>query len=793
MKFLMIVLFSFSSFFGFGQLYKGKVIDSQSEPIAYADIVAYRTSDNTLITGTSSMEDGSFKLKVKSEVNFYIEISFLGFKTKKITPKQSNLGTISLNETGVNLKEVVVTARKKIIKREVDRLVFNVEASSKSSAGDAMEVLKVTPSLRVRNDRITMIGKSGMRIMVNDKLIRLSGNELINYLSSIPSDDIKNIEVITSPPAKYDAEGNSGLININLKKTQNNSWNAQLWSYYRQRVYPLGSFGGSFRYNKNKLSINSSISYRNGIYYKEQENYTYFPSSVWFLKEPYKASYDGINTRFDVNYQVAPTWSMGVQYMYSTTNAEYNMKPFTREYNITTNETISTLNSVSSIVPVSKMNSFNYNNIFKLPKKKKITLDFDYFNFKTDEASNYDGIRALSLPNTLQFYKGINNNNQKITNFSSSIDFDFPTNFLKFNFGGKVSNTKSLNDINYFNSGLVNQNIIQATPLSYNDFEYKESILAFYLSVSRKFSKKTSAKAGLRMENTETKSVSKNLAFNVNNSYIKFFPTFYLSYNASKNSTFAFNYSKRIQRPSFLELNPNKNYSDPFKMVEGNAFLKPAFIDNLELTNSFKNLESKIYYSYESDMFSQIPIADVSSNFTKFTNQNYINRHRYGISESYRFNKIKWWTSTNSVDFNYSVTKFNLKTPQASRKGYSATLSTNNDFILNKDKTLKGGVNFWYDFPAMDGVFDVKSMSSLSFFLQYLLLDKKLRLTLRANDVFKGTAKQTNATINDVFQKARYYYDSQYFQISASYRFGNQKIRAKRNKTGNREERRRTQ
>ena len=276
------------------------------------------------------------------------------------------------------------------------------------------------------------------------------------------------------------------------------------------------------------------------------------------------------------------------------------------------------------------------------------------------------------------------------------------------------------------------------------------------------------------------------------NDYTKFFPTFYLSYDATENSNFSFNYSKRIERPSFFELNPNIYFSNPFQSIEGNAFLQPAYIDNFELTNTFKNFVTKLYYSYEDNLFSQVPLADITTNIIRFTNENFINTSRFGISENYTFDKISWWSSNNSLDINYSKSKFNLEEEQEDQEGVNATISTYNDFNLNADKTFLMGVNFWYSFPGVNGIFDTKEASSLSLSLQYLLLNKDLNITLRGNDLFKSSAERNESRVNGVLQTARYYYDSRSIQLSVSYKFGNKDISAKRHKTGNEAEKGRT-
>ena len=794
MKYLLLALTLIIPFFSFSQIIvKGKVKDSIGN-IEFANVILMDV-DNNFVSGSITNDEGSFTIK-SNKGKYNLKVSFIGYKdwVKNIIIDNAdlNLDLITLIKEENVLDEIVLTKTKKLIERKIDRLIFNVENSTKSSQGDVLEILKITPGVRVQNDRITMIGKNNLQVMVNDKILRLSGNDLSNFLTSISSEEIKSIEVITAPPAKYEAQGNSGLINIITKKTKKNSWNAQLTSYYRQRRYPLGSFGGNFNYNKNKFSISASANYRKGTYYQEQDDFTYFLNEKWHLSSPYRADYNGLSTRIDFNYDITSKWSMGAQYTRNQTDATYIDSPFTSVINTTNNEIIKFLESKGKITPNSKINSFNINNSIKLDTlKRKLTFDFDYFKFQNDEKASYEGNQVIVQSNSEKFYKGFNGNNQEITNFSLKLDVDYPIEFAKISFGGKLSNSKSLNDITFFNSGLVNMPV-EITSFSDSDFEYQENINALYFSLSKNITDKLTTKLGLRMESTKTTSNSNNLNFDVDDNYVKFFPTFYLSYDATENTTIGFSYSKRIERPSFLQLNPNANFINPFQLIEGNAFLKPAFIDNLELTFNYDNLESKVYYTYENNMFSQVPLANSSTNFIRFTNLNFIDRNRIGISESYTFEKISWWSSSNDLDLNYSISKFNLANQQDDQKGFNSTVSSYNDFNLNKDKTMTAGLNFWYEFPGVNGVFNKKSASSLSLSVRYLLLDKKLNLSIRANDIFKGAVDRTDANINNVYQTAKYYYDNQYFQFAMSYKFGNKKIRVKRQRTGNREEKNRT-
>ena len=206
---------------------KGQVID-QNMPIAYANIIL-KNSNNEIVTGVTSDFDGYFTINTKKG-NYKLTISYVGYTNynKDINLENNiNLGVVTLQEDSSQLDEVVITSRKKLIEQKADRVVFNVENSITASSGDALDALKVAPGLQVQNGIIKMFGKGTPRVMVNNKMVPLTNEELIGYLNSLSASDIKKIEIIATPPAQYDASGNGGLINIILKEGQINSWKTQ--------------------------------------------------------------------------------------------------------------------------------------------------------------------------------------------------------------------------------------------------------------------------------------------------------------------------------------------------------------------------------------------------------------------------------------------------------------------------------------------------------------------------------------------------------------------------------------
>jgi len=328
-------------------------------------------------------------------------------------------------------------------------------------------------------------------------------------------------------------------------------------------------------------------------------------------------------------------------------------------------------------------------------------------------------------------------------------------------------------------------------PQTAHKFDYNEYIQALYFSGHKKFKNNLEAQIGLRMEATQTRSHNGNLNQSLNTNYIKLFPTINLSYATTENSTYTFNYGRRVARPNFSELNPNVTYITPFLTVEGNQVLRPYFIDNFEFIYSYKKLESKLYFSIENDVFNQLGLPDLNTNQIRLIYKNIFNLRRYGFSETFTFDKIKWWNSNNLFNINYSTAQ-TLDLSAIGVDGFTSFVTTNNDFNLNKDKTLLLNLGFEYYFLGAYGIDKIKPFTSTSFAIQYILLHKDLRINLRANDIFKSDKYRFSANVAGVHRSSNYYFDTRLVQLSVNYKFGSKKVNVRSRQTGNQEERART-
>lgn len=788
----LLIIFFFSNVISAQIKIHGAVVTSQNRPLEFAEITLFSEDAKPLLNQLTN-EKGEFILDSKKG-NYTLQIhqsdEILHTQTIELN-SDFDAGIISVNPSKT-IEEIVLTKRKKLVERKIDRLVFNIENKINATGGDALDALKMTPGVLIRNENISIIGKQTIRVLIDDKMLELGEADLANFLRSIPSDNIKSIEVITTPPAKYDAAGGSGLINIQLKKTKKDSWSLSLGSsYLRREEHGEGAVTSNLLHNKNNLSLSASLNYRDGGEYHDYQDYNSFPNNFWNTRQAFKRQYKRLNSVLGMQYSATPNWTFGFQYIANINNAKANRitRSSVFHYNNDTafNEILSEINAAQK----PKFNSLNLFNEIKLDSLgKKIILNLDHFNYSNFDTRPYQGTSVMNNPFTIQYFKGINNNQQRTNNFSGKVDIELPTTWANWSTGGKISASKTENDISAFNSGLIN-NQNPEMPQINNQYNYDENVQALYFSGNKKFSNKFEVQIGLRMEATQTRSYNENSNLPIDNNYTKLFPSLNVLYSANENSTYRLSYSKRIARPNFAELNPNVTYVTPFLSVEGNQVLRPYFVNNFDFFYTFKDLETKLYYSIENDVFNQVGLPNLDNGNIRLVYKNIFNIKRYGISETFTFDKLNWWNSINTLNINYSSAKtIDLAATEAN--GLTSFFTTNNDFNLNKKKTLLFNLSFEYYMFGNYGIDKIRPFTSTSFAIQYHLLDKDLKITFKANDIFKTDRFRFSSTVNGFHRNSDYYFDTRLFQLAINYKFGSKKVSVKKRQTGNEDERART-
>ncbi|NIF07379.1 TonB-dependent receptor [Chryseobacterium sp. Tr-659] len=679
------------------------------------------------------------------------------------------------------IEAVTVNGKKVLVERKVDRLVYNVQNSMLSQGSSGTEVLAGTPLLKVDENKglLSIAGKNGVSVMVNDRMLNLSGAELINYLRNLRSENILKIEVITTPPAKYEAQGNSGIINIVLKKNQNLGWSGYLNTNYTQKTY--AGFGSVAGVNYQNEKLKASIKLQGYDTEKRSvENYKIIGHNSSISRDERRDMNDGLGLNANFDYSLTKNSNIGLVYDITKGHSNMNINSKQRYY---TDEAL-TLQTDTDSKHRSNFTSQMLNLYFDQKfGEHKLSLGANYYGNLPDTEVNFTTRNVAD--NSSQIVRNLSSVDYKIYSGQADLTLNFKK--IQIETGAKYSRFSNNSDIGYFN--LINNNYI-IDPGRSNLFNYDEKNYAAYISASKDLSEKWSAKAGLRYEYTQTNGFSPTTQTGAENKYGKFFPTAYISYKANENNQFSLNYSRRINRPYFRALDPFRWYSNPNSYYAGNPSLQPSFNHNIEFNYIFKNkFSANLYYQRTLNNFDQITFLD-GINVTS-TYQNYYNQNFYGINLNYTDTFFKIWESNISTSFSYNetqITQFNA----IPKNGQSFYYSTNNTFQLNKAKTFFLFLNYWQNLPSRDGYTAVRNRSSLDAGIKMSFVEKALQINLSVSDIFKQSVYKGDMYFADNTQSFNNYWDARRMTLSITYNFGNQKVKSN-NRAVNFEEKSRAQ
>lgn len=769
---------------------KGKIA-SETAPLEWADI-SILNQEGKIIHGTTTKQDGSFEIILKSG-SYKIGISLSGFADyeKEISlEKDTDLGTIILKENETKLVEVIVQTKKKTIEQKTDRLVYNLENNVTTTGGDALSAINTAPGVVVKNDLITILGKGTSRVMIDGRLIELTGEELNNFLKSISAADIKNIEIISNPPAKYEADGFGGLINIIMKKGVRDSWKNTTTASYDQNKYGIYTLRNNFFYNKNKFRFSASVNGKTGYKNADENLEMYFPDGLSNMASTTKVKNENLSGKLALDYDFSERTTFGFQILNDRNNPDFGSDIRIDKYNVQNELQNVTLNN-SFTDKGSKNQTYNAHLITKLDSlDRKLSFDVDYFNYnsKFDRdfvANNYTPDMEFIDVNQA----GRNISNQDIDNWSFKADMQHPFKAINLSYGAKMSFTNSVSDVLFYDTMSGNPVL---DPSQSNKFKYTENNQAVYINGDKKLNEKWNLQVGLRLENTQTNGFSETLNQENVNDYLKLFPTFYASYKRNENNTFSLNYGKRINRPRFDLLNPFRIYINSNSYSEGNPFLKPSFSDNFELAHSYKEvLRTSVFVNVIENGYGVIFTSIPETNTQIVTRENYFKGLNYGLGESYSASFGDWWQSENSVYFLGSETKFIKDINATPSNSMQIDFSTNNTFILGK--TTKLQMDFSYSTPVKSGLYEVGYASSFDIGFKQDLFNNKMQIALLANDIFNTSyLKDFVSVVNGVKQVYSQNESNRFVRLSVVYNFGNKKINVKERNFGNQEERKRT-
>lgn len=775
---LTLICLLFTAFAYAQYIISGKVLDKENKPIEFATVLLKK---GQLVIKKSHTDDfGNYKLSGIQAGDYTLVSSHIHFSKREIPVSLTKDTSVDIQLVPLSnqLQEVTIISKKPVIEQKTDRTVFNVENSTTTIGADALEALAKTPGIKVDKKGISLIGKGSVVVMIDDKPMSLSGDDLANMLKSMSADDISKIEVIHSPGAKYDAQGTNGLINIVTKRTTKLGYSGSVRMGYTQTTYPELASGGNLNYNKNKWRAHGNINVTDGSTGSLQQFTSFYPTQTLEQKGNMREYNRSLSGQANVDYHASKKLTLGLSYDRNTS------KPDTKENIISPTTNLSNLATTHSTITDANNDAKNRSHTIGLDVKhkldtagKKLTVHGNWFSSanNTDRTlvNNDYAANGLLMPHSFsQFRTG---NNENINSYTLKTDVELPLKAVNLSVGGKLFFTDIKNDVSRFQ--LVN-NTYQPDYTQTNQFNYKENTQALYTNVN-KLIKKWNLQAGLRGEFTQAEVTT--LSTNQTNTapYFALFPTASISFAKDDKHTFSLSYGRRIDRPHYNQLNPFRTYLNPSTYMERNPFLQPSFSNNIKLSHSYNGFPI-ISLSFDRLTKGIGEVTSVDNGFQALKLQNFVDRSFYDLSTMSAFYPFRWLENTNMFSLWYTTVSSSSPQTQVDVQGWGTYFNTSNSISFNQAKTVLGDVNFWYILPSQDGLYQINATCGLDLGLK-MTVNKKIQVGLNATDVLKSRQFAGNIFVNQINQQFSFRPDNDY-KISISYKFGNNKIKHEENK-----------
>lgn len=742
----------------------------------FASLLLRSPKDSTLVTGTQSKADGSFRFEAPHG-SYILEVRALGYKTwyRQLTlTSATDLGKILLSEDAKQLGEVQIAAKRPIMQRKADRMVFDPEQLAPAGT-TALDLLRETPGVNVTDEGISLIGKGSVVVLINDKRVRLSGTALANLLRSYSKADLSEVQILTTPPAKYEAEGNAGVLNIVLKKAKNDFFGGNISTSLKYRDQHWG-YSASTGLNYKKGRISSSLQLNAGQFtsvggFATYRSYTQRPL---YSSSESKFNITGqwAGLRASLDYQLSPELSLGASLSFSPSIEKPRRENLTEDYTTLPSGERQLQLRMPGTADERERAGYTSANVhleksFAGHAGRRLSWDVDYVGFDSREERNfdsksYDGTGAL-LPG--QDFRFDSETHQQTRSYISSIDYSHPLGAMQLNFGAKGSWTRTSNVNDYAASSTLGER--------HDQLRFDEHIYALYADLSRSLSAQWSLRSGLRLEYTHTDGQVNGQHRLKTRDYLNLFPTVFVGYTPSERHAFNLNGSIRLQRPHFGQLSPFPKYENRYSTLQGKEDLRAAQQANLSLGYTLGGkLNLQLSGSYLWDGIAQVVRLDPATNQAYYTHDNAAEDRRLTLDMSYVFNSWSFLQSyiSQQVSYTDSYTRYEGRKLYGST-GLSYNFNINNTLFLNRSKTLQGTVSLYYSSPTYDAGLRIGHILSGGLGLSYSLLEGKLRLTTGLSNLF---AKDVVTRLSNADYGMRVVNSAMPndFKIGLSYHFG---------------------
>ncbi len=795
MKPLLTMFCAFFSFFAKAQntapkiTVKGIITDSATgKPLAYVTVALQDAKTKLALKNILSKDDGSFELTAPNGKVYLLVLAFTGYDQKIIALKNDSgvvdIGKITLSPSSKQLKEVTVTAIRPVMKRQIDGITYDVSADPESVALTALDMMRKVPLLSVdASDNIKLKGNSNYKILINGKESALVAKNPSDVLRAMPATNIEKIEVITTPPAKYDAEGLAGIINIITKKNLDQGYNIGINGRYNSVWGPGMNVNATLKQGKFGMSAFFGFNVRRDQTSGFGNTQTFFANNS-LLQQNGTNTYNG-NNRYgnaELSYEIDSLnlLTASIEFYRGKRNQQSKQFSNTLDSNGISDQQYSLTNSGYNIYEGLDA-ALNYQLGFKRDKNQLLTLSYK-FSYSPNKEYN-DNIFSDTLNYALPNYTQYNNAGNK--EHTIQLDYVQPIKKITLEAGGKAILRNNFSDFetNNFNDSTAKY---EPSPSQSNDFNYHQDIFSLYNSYQYKM-EKWIAKAGLRLEHTHISADFLSVGSSVNQDYNNFIPSVSIQRNF-KTSSLNFGYTDRISRPGIYQLNPFVDQSNPKFVSTGNPNLKPELNHTFELNYSnFSKSSINVGLSYA---FSTNSIQNVTSletnnadTFTLTTYQNLGSNSRLGLNGNVSFSIIKDLTISLNVQGAHVWLSGAYNGQMYNNQGYTGDAFFNGGYKFGK------GFRFGIDAGIFSGDVNLQGKSSGYIFSSYVLsktfMNKKATISLVSNNPYNRlfTFRSYSST-PDFYQSSFGQEPYRTFAIRFNFKFGKLNSEIKKNQRG---------
>lgn len=770
---------------------KGTVKDESARIIETATITLIRNTDSTVTKMSVADRSGHYTIELVPAGSYMVMISAVGHQTAYSGPFEISPANPEVDVKAIELLPAVktetgvtVVARRPLIEQKTDRTIVNVEAAVTNVGKSALEVLEKSPGITVDKDgNISLKGKSGVMVMIDGRPSYLSGQDLANMLRSMTASQLDQIEIMTNPPAKYDAAGNAGVINIKTKKNKQFGYSGSITTGYTQAFFPRFNEAASFNYRNGKINLFSNLSYNRNHRRESLSIYRNFRTSG--TKE-ITSIFDQVSNMQNRSHYYSAKVGMDYTASKKTTigfvlNGYYNPSTWESITNSDIYDPNKVLLSKTGAYSENKEKWKNYSGNINLTTVfdstgQELSANVDYVQYRSTSnqpliSSYYNTSGQLTqTPDTL-----MGNLPQDITIYSAKADYTKPLKKgAKFEAGFKTSYVKTDNDANY--DSLRNGQSYHDFNRS-NHFVYEENINAAYVNYSRPLGKKWTGQFGLRVENTNAKGDQLTTGIRFSRHYTQLFPTAYLQYSANEKNQFVINYGRRINRPDYGDLNPFIHFLDRYTFEQGNPNLKPQFSHNIELSHTYKSfLTTTLNYSRTTDIIQQVIEQNELTNETFIKKANIASHEQVGLTVTAYKEIKKWWSGSVYMNFANNHFKGIVNNDRISISTATFIIQMQQQFKWGKG--WAGEVSGFYRTKGVEGVIFIEPIKQFNAGLSKQILKNKATVKLNFNDIFRGSVFHGYSKYSNVDAQFTNVNDQRSISMGFTWRFNKGKLKA---------------